>query len=122
MQLCIGHQVKLDQAIKARGLDRHIHPNADDVEPDPVLGATYAIVGNALQFGGAWLLLPNTDGTSRCPICYLIHRTTQPNACACENPECTNESRTAGFEMWIDRAADEQLQRYSSIPLAQSVH
>jgi hypothetical protein len=122
MRLCAEHQDKLGEAIKTRGLDRFVRPNKYGEDPDPVLAATYAIVGNALQFGGAWILLPKDDGTVWCPICFLIYRTTQPGACACDNPECTNETRAASFERWVEHAADEQLRRYSSMPVEQSVH
>lgn len=120
MQLCADHWDKLREALKERGLDKYISANAEKAieavkedRPDPLAAATFAIYGNALDFGGLDLLIPDAEGAEKCPICYLKQMAIAEGACDCGNPECTPESRAAGFERWIQHAANEQLERFT---------
>ena len=117
MRMCNAHWDKLRDAIRVRGLDGLIAKDgaqaaADlaDGRPDPLMAAHNAIVGNALGVVGLAAMAHNDDGTERCPLCYPVELSLQTR-CECGDSACTPESRAARFEGWIDRAADEQLQR-----------
>lgn len=116
MRICQPHWDKLRDALKLRGLDDMVakdgaqaaHDLADG-RPDPLMSAHNAIVSNALGVVGLAVMEPNDDGTERCPLCYLQQLSLR--GCECGDPACTFEARVARFEGWIDRAADDELQR-----------
>ena len=133
MRFCQPHWDKLRDAIKARGIwsfvatsgeqavaqlsseiEQHKHTAANY---DPLMGAHWAIVNNAMGStpAGLALLSPNKDGTDRCPLCYINgerHRHAQVD------PE--NWSRAddqAFYDEWIDRAADDARAKCVSLGL-----
>lgn len=109
MKMCQQHWVALRAAIDARGLSHLIAKNgeaavektlgelqgqAESETYDPLLSAYFAIMGNALEMGGMYLLTGDF-----CPIC---------------------ESEAHGVhpaEWWFTHAADEQLQRAKELGL-----
>jgi hypothetical protein len=56
-------------------------------------------------------MAPNDDGSERCPVCYLKELSLAAPRCECGDPACTPESRAESFERWIERAADDELER-----------
>lgn len=89
MKFCKPHWDALKYLVEDRGLmglvassgeeamsrmaDQLQRPREEDVVMasnfDPLAGATWAIYGNALELGGAYLIFPDDEGNMRCPIC-----------------------------------------------------
>ena len=118
MKFCMDHWNKLRTAIAERGLEALVAADGmtavNDLiagRPDPLMAAHNAIVSNAASKVGLAIMTANDDGSERCPICYLKALSLAAPRCECGDPACTPESRAEGFERWIDRAADEQLER-----------
>lgn len=118
MRMCQTHWDKLRGALRLRGLyDLVAKDGAQaardlaDGRPDPLMSAHNAIVGNALGLVGLAAMAPNDDGTERCPLCYLKQLSLASPKCECGDLACAPESRAERFEGWIDRAADDELQR-----------
>ena len=114
MKFCQDHWDRLRKAIEDRGLSDLIAPDgataaaqlADQIESggmtpvnyDPLMAAHWAIVSNvgALADGLVLtLMMPNEDGSDRCPLCYANTH----------NPHGHN------YDEWIDRAADDQVEQ-----------
>lgn len=145
MQFCQGHWDRLREAIEARGLGdliskdgeravKQIAIEADAGEQtmssyDPLTAAHWAILGNASatidRVAGAstvvYLMtdgpedpceLPGADGRTwpRCPLCYLglAHELT------CKDEGC-KLPKIDGYAWMIDRAADEQVERWEQL-------
>lgn len=95
MKFCTPHWDQLRAAIKERGLDGLVAKDGeqavakltDQLEKndttktnfDPLMAAHNAITGRVLEIVGLNLLLPNEDGSERCPLCF---------AQVCHDAEC----------------------------------
>lgn len=115
MRFCEDHWTRLRGAIDMRGLSHLVAPDghvaaqqmAQEVQAgpspvtyDPLMAAHWAIVSNATKFVGLALLMPNDDGSERCPLCFV----TSQHLEHCQDPGCTVKD----YDSWIDRAADDQ--------------
>jgi hypothetical protein len=116
MKFCQSHWDKLKSAIEARGLMSKVATSGEQAaaqiaagKPDPLMAAHNAIVSNALGKVGLELMMPNDDGSDRCPICYLVKLSLAAPRCECGDPACTSQSRADNFERWIEHAADDQV-------------
>lgn len=69
---------------------------------DPLMGAHWAIVNNAMPYVGLELMTMNEDGTHKCPLCFI----TADHKARCEVVGCTVEN----FDEWIVKAVEGQLQ------------
>lgn len=125
MKFCTDHWAKLRAAISERGLDKlvandgaQVAQDLVDGRPDPLMAAHNAIVSNAAGKVGLAIMMPNDDGSDRCPICYLKALSLAAPRCECGDPACTSESRAKEFERWIEFAADEQLERINGKAIA----
>jgi hypothetical protein len=114
MKFCKSHWDELRKALDDRGLMNLVAKDSQqlmdkmakeiaDGQPsaatfDPLIGAHNAILSNALDIVGLDLMMPNDDGSDKCPLCYAITN------CRC------NRGDECDFRKWIDYAADEQLQ------------
>lgn len=114
MKFCMDHWNALKAAVEARGLGHLIARSGDAVAGrvsteatqgpsketfEPLLGAHNAILSNALRIAGLAVMMPNEDGSERCPLCFLITN------CGCPEkgtPQCA-------FAKWIDHAADDMV-------------
>lgn len=110
MRMCQLHWDALKAAISERGLGRFVAQSGQVVinrltteaqtpqeSFEPLMGASLAILSNALRRVGVEVMRQNDDGTHRCPMCYLI------DTCPCgRSDECPVRS-------FITKAADEQL-------------
>lgn len=119
MRMCQEHWDKLKEALRERGLMGLVPQGGEaaakllsEGRPDPLMAAHNAIVGNAMDAFGIAIMMPNEDGSERCPLCYC-KRQCFDNPCPgnCGRPDCSPESNAAKFETWIERAADDQLTR-----------
>jgi len=113
MKFCQTHWDALRAAITERGLfglvaksgEEIVRKQIAEIESgetskttfDPLMGAQNTIVSRALFLVGIDILLPNEDGTERCPICHLQ----AAHDAACEDASCT-----ASYDTWIGYAAD----------------
>lgn len=118
MNLCQQHWNGLRQAIDDRGLSHLVSRDGEELvrritqpEPetaeaagfDPLMGAYMAILTNALEHGGSYLLANNeasTDG-HYCAICEAEKHGGRPAS------------------WWYEHAADEQLERARELGLVQ---
>lgn len=109
--------VAKDGAIAAENLQAEAEGRDTLANYDPLMAAHWAIINNAMGAVGppnAMYLMsndePQADEDGRkwpvCPLCYL----NQAHALTCTDPACTLD-RERGYDMWIDRAADDQAQR-----------
>lgn len=103
MKFCTDHWQKLRAAIEARGLTRFVakdgkHAAAQFVagKPDPLMDAHNRIVAHALDCRGIALMMPNEDGSDRCPLCFI------KQTCACGALDCGER-----IEQWIEFAAND---------------
>ena len=110
MKICKNHWEQLKDAIKVRGLWDLVAPNgqaaiyrmqqelagtATDSNYDPLMTANYMISGQALNFGGIYLLTGDY-----CPLCEAEHHTQIPD----DFPE---EIKKQGVAMyWINGCTD----------------
>jgi hypothetical protein len=67
---------------------------------DPLMGAHWAIVSNAMNLVGLNLMAPNDDGSERCPLCYIQ----QEHDAHCTVPDCKTS-----YDEWIDYAGNDML-------------
>lgn len=99
MKFCQDHWDSLRAAISKRGLDQFVSKDGKELVSkidladgsmafDPLMAAHMAIVGNAVEIGGLYLLTGDY-----CPICESI-KNGGPSA-----------------DWWINNAADEQYQK-----------
>lgn len=122
MRFCENHWAELRQAIADRGLAKFTSPDGAEAARrlvagasgsdarsafDPLMGAHNAIVANALEWSGLTLMLPNDDGSERCPLCFLIA------GCDCK----ARGETTCAFATWITRAADGALAQAKQLGL-----
>lgn len=115
-RLCKSHESALRKTIESRGLGVLIADTPEDVERclasqhedgrtidnfEPMAGATNAIIVNAYSAVGSMLLVPNFDGSPRCPICYL------------------NDVDPLGltYDHWLDKAADDMVKIWKSFAI-----
>lgn len=112
MKMCSNHWTELKKAIEDRGLMPLVHKDGQSLKEslerqmrdekavekdpalfDPLIGANFAIFGNAIESGGTYLMTP--DPETKQPYCPL-----------CEMVKCVEDAKPS---VWIDYAADEQL-------------
>lgn len=137
MKMCMDHWERLREAIKARGLyalvadsgEKAASNLASELEHgqtidnfDPLMSAHNAILGNALDAGGLAILQGDT-----CPLCYLNEgsraaweqgkrdgmKPGQP--CPCGQCDAVFPPEPDSYDVWIDRAADDQIDVWKSI-------
>lgn len=125
MKLCQDHWGQLRAAINERGLTKYVASDSEAAverlksqlqpgEPEhagfePLINANFAICGNALEMGGAYLVLSSQDnGEPYCPICEA-------------SKKLDPESPQSKPEWWINNAADEQLTKARTLKLAPPV-
>ncbi len=68
---------------------------------EPLMGAHWAIVNNAMDFVGFALMVQNEDGSDRCPLCFI----TADHKAKCTDPGCQIES----YDHWIGHAVADQV-------------
>jgi hypothetical protein len=141
MKFCQSHWDKLRAAIEARGLTEFVSKGGEAAaelvkrqlmeaqEPlpaggratfDPLMNAMFAIVNNAMEStpAGLQIMLPNEDGSDRCPLCYINgerHKAAQSDPAGAERWARADD--VAFYDEWVDRAADEQLARAKELGL-----
>lgn len=117
MKFCQPHWDALRGEIERRGLSRlvakggtaaaermarEIEGTAGPDDFDPLMAAHNLILNNAMDVckrAGASplvLMMPNEDGSDRCPLCFLNERHKE----GCEIADCT-----FSYDDWIQRAA-----------------
>lgn len=117
MQFCPVHWLQLRAAIEDRGMShlvatsgeeasaaaqRHLDGTAHELDDfDPLMNAHWAIINNALQNGGTYLMFPDDEGNDRCPLCELDKHYPGEDAVA----------------TWVGYATDEQLNRARELGL-----
>lgn len=115
MTFCNPHWAGLRQALDDRGLtplvakngqacrqkmNRQLSGEGETAETfEPLIQASMAIIGNAIQAGGPYPLTVKADGSEYCPICESEANGGYPAA------------------WWFDNAADEQLRRARGLGL-----
>lgn len=129
----LDHLIAPDGQTAAQQLADQIKRTQDGEEPvtpvnyDPLMAAHWAIINNVLDQIGphALQLLSGPRGVvvqsafpnrsqhrvwPRCPLCYinLLHELT------CTEPECVLD-REHGFDMWVERAADDEAARVAEM-------
>lgn len=126
MKFCADHWARLRAAIDDRGLSDLVASDgkraaanlASDLQKgaalqtfDPLMSAHNDIWAHAMQQpSGMSVMYANEDGSERCPICW----TRDKHAESCPGlPECALTS--AGFEAWIEIAADRAKTEYSRL-------
>lgn len=74
------------------------HISLDDQRKafEPLLSASWAIMAHALKGAGLGLMMPNEDGSERCPLCHVTKHPLNPD----DGPLDEN---------WINGASDDQL-------------
>jgi len=74
------------------------------------MDAHNAIIANVMDVVGIEAAASNPDGSDRCPLCFInwAHKK------YCVNSACTMKS---GYNHWIDRAADDQLEIWKSLKI-----
>jgi hypothetical protein len=74
---------------------------------DPLMAAHMAILNNVMGLVGIDVMMPNEDGSDRCPLCFL----NADHAAKCTVDGCTITS----YDHWIDKAADEQVEVWKGL-------
>lgn len=115
--MCQPHWDELRQAIDDRGLshliaqggERAARNLVDEAQNglsiknfDPLMAAHNAIWGNALDLAGLAVMVPNDDGSDRCPYCYIL-------------AEAPKHDAAGRFDDWITRAADGAKAQYEAL-------
>lgn len=103
VKFCAEHWADLKAKVDAAGLSSFISNGGEEAAKrmvengfDPLMGAHNALVSNAMSTAGLAIMMPNDDGTDRCPLCFLI------NGCPCA------EGEACSYRTWMDRAVAEQ--------------
>lgn len=127
MNLCQAHWDRLCAAISARGLDSLVSKSGEEIHAkvtteltqpdvdkrrtfDPLMGASFAIINNALSNtpAGLALLQPGEDGKPPCPLCYINKaRHEAAQAARAAGQEWGRADDQAFYDGWIERAADD---------------
>ena len=117
MKFCQDHWDRLRAAIDERGLSdlvakggeravinlkSELEDGPSIVNFDPLMGAHWAIVNNAMNVLGLAVMAPAENGDGQCPLCLL--NAWHEDVCA--DPACTLP-KVNGYDGWIDRAADD---------------
>jgi hypothetical protein len=112
MRMCDTHWQELRKAIADRGLESFVATNSENAAAkleaqwkdgeakgnfDPLMGAHNAILTNALELAGLYVLEPNDDGSERCPLCFL------EEGCRAKH----TEAEPCQYKSWPGRAADD---------------
>ena len=129
LKFCQPHWNKLRTAIDARGLSGLVaqggenavarqfdqlqrSQNAEEAVTktnfDPLMGAHWAIVNNAMNLVGLSLMLPNEDGSERCPLCFIQGE---------HDANCTKDGCTYKYDTWIEFAARDMLEEAKRLGL-----
>lgn len=85
MQICKDHWAQLRAAINERGLSHLVSTSGIDLSSrlkkelnneatiqDPLMGANFAIMSNALQHGGLYLMSVDENSNPYCPLCEAL--------------------------------------------------
>ena len=120
MKICDAHWQDLKKAIDDRGLTRFIAKDGeaaakamasqiqggDEKESyDPLMGANFAIWGNALEVWGPGMMQEGAP----CPLCLL-----DKHAKECAEPDC--QFKQTGAD-WVTLAADAQMEYATELGL-----
>lgn len=131
MKFCQPHWDKLRAAIAVRGLETFVAQGGEAAAErmkaqleahqrgeeqgrsgfDPLMNAMFAIANNAMSGtpAGLEIMLPNADGTDRCPLCYINgerHKAAQTDPAG--SARWARADDVAFYDEWIDKAADDQ--------------
>ena len=132
MKFCQNHWDKLKDAIKARGIFDFVAGSGEEAvkqmkeqlegKPeaierfDPLMAAHWAIANNAIdvlkRIGQSPLIMMAPDPEYpqlECPICCLNFLSAEHDR-TCSDPNC-KKTKGQTFDGWIDRAADEALEK-----------
>lgn len=124
MRMCTAHWARLRGELTGLGLGGFIADTGEEVARrtmrgvveglsldsfEPLMGAHMAILSNTVRMCGLYVLANDTDGSERCPICFLAteHRT-----------HCRIEDCTVDYEAWISAAAAGQFEIYKKLAAA----
>lgn len=126
MKACQRHWDMLREAIRVRGLEDLVAKDGEQAIKnvvselegtanarstfDPLMAAYFMIVNNSLAYCGPVLMMPNEDGSQKCPICFIQ----QEHDKVCLEPQCEK------FETWIERSADGALDAAKKLGLVGS--
>ena len=113
MKMCKPHWDRLQDALKVRGLERFIANSSEELKArldaqetlgmsagfEPLWAAHLAILSNALDMAGLYLMGAKEDGSEYCPICE------------------SEAHNGPGADWWFDHAADEQLAKARELGL-----
>jgi hypothetical protein len=142
MRFCQPHWDSLRAAIAARGLSALVADSGDkaaanlasEVEHgrtidnyDPLMAAHWAIVNNAMDMAGLVIMTEDI-----CPLCYLNEQSRASwerglaegmkpgEPCPCPDVACaaTFPAEPSSYDVWIDRAADDQVEVWKSMGAA----
>ena len=140
MKMCMNHWESLREAIKARGLYSLVADNgekavsnlASELEDgqtidnyDPLMSAHNAILSNSMDaLGPSALMLFTGD---YCPLCVLNERSREAweqgkrdgmkagQPCPCGACDAVFPAEPESYDVWIDRAADDQINVWKSL-------
>ena len=122
MKFCDAHWAKLRAGVQARGMWHLVASSGDDMGAridreledgkssaasfDPLMAATLAIYGNAINAGGLYLMGQHDNGAEFCPLCEL-------------DAHAPNDRPNAGplSVQWIDGCLDAQQAHARSLGL-----
>jgi hypothetical protein len=139
MKFCMPHWEALKKAIAVRGLNDFVSVGGKEALArevgdlkgekktranfDPLMGAHWTIVNNAMQqitaVGGSpfALMMPNPEHPElECPICHLNFLSAEHDR-LCTDPACL-KVKGQRFEDWIDKAADGCAEYVKTLPAA----
>jgi hypothetical protein len=127
--ICTEHWAMLREKVDAAGLGRYVAQGGENAmlmaamltdqlqnglsvgNWDPLMGAWYAITGNAMEMAGPQLLgEPGEPG--KCVICFLNTARNPDGSCPCGQPGCGGRfpGSIPNFETWLDKAVLAQVE------------
>ncbi len=66
-----GSLIASDDEVAKERLARELDDSAGPDDFDPLIAAQNMILGNAVDAAGTLVFAPTSDGSDRCPICFL---------------------------------------------------
>ena len=108
MRMCQEHWSQLKQLVEASGLGKLVSKSGEEASMrltkeltcgvdastfDPLMAAHNILLSHIMDVRGLALMLPNDDGSDRCPLCYMIE------SCGCGEAGCKTKS-----EQWLEYA------------------
>jgi hypothetical protein len=131
MKFCQSHWDALRSEIARVGLDKFVAKDGNeaieklkgslvqaeslDVDKpspsffEPLMSAHWAIVNNVISCVGLRLMVPNEDGTGKCPLCFIAADHLEH----CRMPDC----KIKNYDEWIIRAVADELEHAKSLGL-----